>query len=104
MPLIWIVILALGGTALVYTYAKSPPRSPGGKIWPGGVSSADGNRAVQIAIAREGNPARLRAFAAVLERHDRPAAHRLRVRAREIELRQLGILGPLNPEQLGSIR
>lgn len=94
----------LGGTAIVYAYAKAPPQSPAGKAWPGGINSADENRAVQIAIAREDSPARLRAFAAVLERHDRPAALKLKIRARELELRQLGILGPLNPEQMGPLR
>ena len=104
MPLFWIIVLALGGTAAIYAYAKAKDTGPSGKVWPGGISSENANRAVRIALAREDSPARLRAFAAVLERYDRPSTLRLRIRARELELRQLGILGPLNPEQIGPLR
>ena len=102
MPLFWIIVLLLGGTVVAYTYAKVPPAAGGaspGTAWPRGVNVSQAARAVQIALAVETDPAKLRAFANSLERYDRIQAQRLTVRAHQIELTQLGILTPLNPTQ-----
>ncbi len=104
MPLFWIVLAVLGGTAVVYAFAKAPatkgPKtSPSGKPWPDAITTSDESRAVQIALARENNPAKLRAFAVVLERYDPGAAGALVAKAHQIELVNLGILNPLNPTQ-----
>jgi len=107
MPLFWIIVLALGGTAVVYTFAKSPTKgpkvSPSGKPWPGGIVTADEERAIQIALSRENDPAKLRAFAAVLERYDPGGAGVLRTKGHQIELTQMGILNPFNPTQTGPL-
>lgn len=100
MPLFWIIVLILGGTAAVYTYAKAAPGGlPPGAAYPRGVNSATVGRAVQIALALEKDPKKLRAFANILERYDRTQAKLLTTRAHQIELTQLGILTPFNPSQ-----
>ena len=100
MPLFWIIVLILGGSAVVYTYAKAPPTGlQPGATWPSGVNASQALRAVGIALSRETDPKKLRAFANSLERYDRTQAQRLIVRAHQIELTQLGILTPLNPTQ-----
>lgn len=101
MPLFWIIVLILGGTAVVYTYAKVPAAGglPSGASWPRGVTTSQAARAVQIALALESDPAKLRAFANILERYDRAQAKLLTTRAHQIELTQLGILTPFNPSQ-----
>ena len=78
--------------------------SPSGKLWPGGIVTADEERAVQIALNRENDPAKLRAFAAVLERYDANGARALNNKAHQIDLVQLGILRPFNPSQTGPRR
>ena len=105
MPLFWIIVLALSGTAVIYTFAKASPTtgpkvSPSGKPWPGGIVTADEERAVQIALTRENDPAKLRAFAAALERYDPGGARVLTLKAHQIDLVQLGILAPFNPTQI----
>lgn len=114
MPLFWIIVLALGGATAAYAYAKAPPfpgsnvpgpyTSPSGKIWPGGITSAQEMRAVQIALSRENDPNKLEAFASILERYDIDATRRLRTKAREIELVRRGILVKFNPNQVEPLR
>ena len=102
MPLFWIIVLLLGGTAVAYTYAKVPPAAGGtspGAALPRGVNASQAARAVQIALAVETDPAKFRAFANILERYDRNQAKLLTSRAHQIELTQLGILTPFNPSQ-----
>ena len=106
MPLFWIIVLALGGTALAFqlipALAGMPPAAGGtspGAALPRGVNASQAARAVQIALAVETDPARLRAFANILERYDRNQAKLLTSRAHQIELTQLGILTPFNPSQ-----
>ena len=98
MPLFWIIVLVLGGSAVAYTYVKAGPGAPEAR-WPKGITSARASRAVQIALARESDPRKLRAFASVLERFDRTQSVKLISKARQIELTQLGILNPFNPSQ-----
>ena len=109
MPLFWIIVLVLGGTAIVYTYAKAPPTSgprvsPSAKPWPGNVTTADVQRAVQIALSRENEPNKLKAFASVLERFDINLSKLLTAKARQIELARKGILVEFNPNQTGPLR
>lgn len=72
-------------------------KSDSGKPWPGGVTPATEKQAVEIALGMETDPAKLRAFAAVLDRYDASNAFRLNARARELELIASGRLSPLNP-------
>ena len=104
MPLFLIILLAIGGSAALYAYAKADNKGPTGKVWPGGITSGQASRAIQIAIAKETDPLKLRAFAAVLERYNRPGQVALLARARELDLIERGILRPLNPGQTGPVR
>lgn len=104
MPLFLILLLAIGGTAALYAYAKADNKGPTGKVWPGGITSAQTARAVQIALTKETDPLKLRTFAAVLERYDRPGQVALLTKARQLDLIERGILRPLNPGQTGPVR
>ena len=103
MPLFWILLL-LGGTAAVIAYAQAGSKGPTGKVWPGGITTTNAERAVQIALARETDPSKLRAFASVLERYDRAGQTALLTRARQLDLAERGILRRVNPGQTGPLR
>ena len=103
MPILWILLL-LGATTAVIAYAQAGSKGPTGKVWPGGITTTNAERAVQIALARETDPLKLRAFAAVIERHDRSLQASLLNRARQLDMVAQGTLGPFMPGQTGPVR
>ena len=101
--LYWVIAAVVGGAASVYAYVKTSG-SPSGKRWPGGITSEQAMQAVQIALNKESNPIKLKAFASALERYDIHSTRLLRAKAHEIELIERGIFRKIDPTRKTPMR